>query len=69
MIGSFINESNSAAVENIEDEKCYNTIGEGKVKPLDGQFTWSKQLQSQVLSAFFYGHIISQVCLKSCKYL
>ena len=45
----------------IDNEQCYNTKISKNRKPLDGSFNWSKAVQGQVLSAFFYGHIISQV--------
>jgi len=55
------NETLIALIKNKEAEsKCYN-IQHEKASPLDGTFVWSKQIQGQVLSAFFYGHIISQV--------
>lgn len=43
-----------------ENDVCYNNKLSHE-KPLDGTFNWSKTVQSQVLSAFFYGHIISQI--------
>lgn len=54
-------DSNSTSRAAINSQQCYNTRMSPNSQPLDGPFDWSKTIQSQVLSAFFYGHIISQV--------
>lgn len=52
---------NSTSSIDENSQQCYNTKMSPNKTPLDGPFIWTKTIQSQVLSAFFYGHIISQV--------
>uniref|UniRef100_A0AC34PW06 Major facilitator superfamily (MFS) profile domain-containing protein n=1 Tax=Panagrolaimus sp. JU765 TaxID=591449 RepID=A0AC34PW06_9BILA len=54
--------SNSSSLESVKESQCARSSNETvEVEKLEGPFIWDKPLQGDVLGAFFYGYMSSQI--------